>query len=42
MVPVDLAISNLRAGEKVQYVLHRHWITLVYTGGYIAILFIVV
>ncbi len=38
MVPVDLHISNLRPGEHIEYVLHRHWITLLYTGGYIFIL----
>ncbi len=30
-----LAVKNLRPGESVQYVLHRHWITLFYTGTYI-------
>lgn len=38
MVPVDLQISNLRAGERIEYVLHRHWITLFYTGGYVFML----
>lgn len=41
MVPTDLAINNLRAGEQVQYILHRHWITLVYTGGYILSLLLI-
>lgn len=38
MVPVDLQISNLRPGERIEYVLHRHWITLFYTGSYIFML----
>ncbi len=38
MVPQDLRIHNLRAGEEVQYVLHRHWITLAYTGLYIGLM----
>lgn len=38
MIPVDLHISNLRPGERIEYVLHRHWITLLYTGGYIFVL----
>lgn len=38
MIPADLQISNLRPGERIEYVLHRHWITLFYTGGYIFVL----
>jgi membrane protein YdbS with pleckstrin-like domain len=38
MVPTQLHINNLRPGESIEYVLHRHWITLVYTGGYVALL----
>lgn len=38
MIPVNLQISNLRPGERIEYVLHRHWITLIYTGGYIFVL----
>jgi hypothetical protein len=41
MIPVDLHISNLRPGERIEYVLHRHWITLFYTGGYIFVLVMV-
>jgi hypothetical protein len=40
MVPQELRINNLRAGEEIQYVLHRHWITLAYTGAYIALMFV--
>lgn len=35
MIPNNLHISNLRSGESVQLTIHRHWITLLYTGGYI-------
>lgn len=38
MIPNHLKISNLRVGEEVQYVLHRHWITLAYTGLYILLM----
>ncbi len=38
MIPQHLEISNLRPGEKIQYSLHRHWITLVYTGGQITLM----
>jgi uncharacterized membrane protein YdbT with pleckstrin-like domain len=38
MIPSHLQINNLRPGERIEYVLHRHWITLAYTGGYIALL----
>jgi len=41
MIPVDLQISNLRPGERIEYVLHRHWITLFYTGGYIFVLVLI-
>lgn len=41
MIPVDLHISNLRPGERIEYVLHRHWITLLYTSGYILVLVLV-
>ena len=40
MVPTQLHINNLRPGESIEYVLHRHWITLAYTGGYTALLVI--
>ena len=40
MIPEQLQINNLRPGEQIKYVLHRHWITLVYTGGYILLMFI--
>ncbi len=42
MVPSDLKINNLRPGETIQYVLHRHWITLVYTGSYIFFMVVLV
>ena len=42
MVPENLKISNLRPGETIQYVLHRHWISLVYTGGYVLLMFLIV
>lgn len=40
MVPQDLHIHNLRVGEEIQYVLHRHWITLAYTFGYIFLMIV--
>ena len=36
-----LAVKNLRTGESIQYVLHRHWITLVYTGIYIGFVLLI-
>lgn len=40
MVPQDLHIHNLRVGEEIQYVLHRHWITLAYTAGYVFLMIV--